>query len=245
VIRAVLFDMGGTLLDFNPHRLQWLEWERGGMESVHTYLVNRGYSLTGSTFFAHLIDSLAERWAEATQGGRNLHLAERIRAACTACGVSPTRDEIDQAVAQYIAPLDKRVVIYSDAVQTLRLLRERGLKTALVSNTMWPGTFHRRQLRRFELLPYLDHTVFSADLSIWKPQPGIYQHALDALSVDPGEAIFVGNSIAEDVAGAQAAGMRGVWKHDPGFFSDGVHPDATITHLAELIAWVDRWQGHE
>ena len=241
MIRAVIFDLGGTLLEFNPDRLSWLEWERSGLENACSYLLTLGYPIVRERFVARFIDGLPELWEGAAQGRGNLRLGDVIHKTCAACGFAPTEAELDEAIAQYIAPLDARVVLYDDALDTLEKLRAWGLKIGLVSNTMWPAEYHRRELDRFGLAPYLDHTVFSAEVGVWKPQPGIYRLSLDALGVSPANAVFVGDMPEHDIVGAQRAGMRGIHKRHPAFTADGVRPDAVITFLAELPDLVERW----
>lgn len=223
MIRAVIFDLGGTLLEFNPQHLPWLDWEQDGLESARAYLVSRGYDLPREAFAASFVETLPERWEQAVQGGPNLRLGDVLREACLACGVTPAAQELEQAIAHYIAPLDARVAMYDDSPATLDVLRGRGYKIGLISNTMWPGSYHRRQLERCGLLPYFDHTLFSADAGVWKPQPGIYRLALDALGVPAGEAVFVGDTSRYDVAGALGAGMRAVYKRHDERPDDGIH----------------------
>ncbi|MGB6837173.1 MAG: HAD family hydrolase, partial [Dehalococcoidia bacterium] len=67
------------------------------------------------------------------------------------------------------------------------------------------------------------------------------RRALADLDVEPAEAVFVGDRMPEDIAGAQAVGMRAILTHqyrqeEP----QGGTPDAIIAHLRELPAWVDR-----
>jgi HAD superfamily hydrolase (TIGR01549 family) len=241
MIRAVIFDLGGTLLDFNPRRLPWLVWEQIGLESAHAYLTSQGHALAKEAFVSHVQDMLPERWERAAQGGPNLRLGEVLSEACASGGVSPTTEEIDQAIVHYISPLDAEVVAYGDTVETLDALREQGHKIGLISNTMWPGQFHRQEMVRFNLLPYFDLALFSADAGIWKPQPGIYQRVIDALGVTAAEAVYVGDSPEHDIVGAHAAGMRGIYKRNAKFPLDDIHPDAEIAHLSELPDLVKRW----
>ncbi len=240
MIRAVLFDLGGTLLEFN--HLSWLEWERAGLEGAHAALSARGYTLPLETFIARFEDSLPERWEQAARGGPNLRLADVIRETALACGVTPADDEIEAAIAAYIAPLDANVVAYDDALDTLADLRRQGSKIGLISNTMWPGAYHLREMERTGILPYFDHTAFSADVGLWKPQPAIYRLSLEALGVSAEEAIYVGDMPAYDIVGAQHAGVRAVYKRNTGSPPlDGIVPDAEIDRLEELPGLIGEW----
>ena len=51
----------------------------------------------------------------------------------------------------------------------------------------------------------------SGEVGVGKPDPAIFAHALEALDADAADAVMVGNSLAHDVAGARAAGIRAVW----------------------------------
>lgn len=235
--------MGGTLIDFNPDHLPWLDWERAGLQAAHAHLAELGHDLPGDEFVARFIADLPIRWEQATQGGENLHLGQMMRNACAALGLHLTTDEAADVVAAYVQPLDVRVTPYEDTLDTLQALQARGLRLGLVSNTMWPGDLHRRQLERLGLAPYLDDTVFSSDVGIWKPQPGIYWLALNALKVRPEHAVFVGDMLGHDIAGAQQVGMRTVYKRGGVAQEAPVEPDATITHLAELPPLIDRWSA--
>jgi putative hydrolase of the HAD superfamily len=241
LIRAVIFDLGGTLFEFNPKHLPWLAWERAGLEGAHACLSAQGHDLPLQAFIDHVQGMLPERWERAVQGIENLRLGDVLHEACAACGVTPVAGEVQAAVECYIDPLDARVVMYDDAPDTLRALRQRGLKIGLISNTMWPDVYHRRQLERFGLLPFFDHCLFSADAGIWKPQPGIYRRALAALGVSAAEAVFVGDLPQHDVVGAQGVGIRAVYKRSNSFTNGDVQPDATITDLAELLPLVEAW----
>jgi putative hydrolase of the HAD superfamily len=82
--------------------------------------------------------------------------------------------------------------------------RARGVKVAIVSNSegMLDALFVELGVRS-----HLDLLLDSGTLGIEKPDPRIFQHALDAFGVQPSEAIHLGDSIATDVLGARAAGI--------------------------------------
>ncbi len=60
----------------------------------------------------------------------------------------------------------------------------------------------------------LDIAVFSSEVGWRKPHPAIFERALDALGVEPARTLFVGDTLATDVAGAAALGLhtcQAVW----------------------------------
>ena len=93
--------------------------------------------------------------------------------------------------------------LYEDAIPTLELLRGRGLKVGLVSNTSRDLDAF---IRHFRL--EVDAWISSGSHGKVKPSPTIFRAALDLLEVEPEHAVMVGDSPDDDVAGAVALGMR-------------------------------------
>ena len=93
--------------------------------------------------------------------------------------------------------------LYEDALPVLEELRAAGLRIGLVSNGI-------RDLAEFVAHHRLDvdAIVDSRSHGRVKPHPTIFQAALELLDVDPSDAVMIGDSIAEDVEGARALGMR-------------------------------------
>jgi putative hydrolase of the HAD superfamily len=92
----------------------------------------------------------------------------------------------------------------------LRGLRQRGLRTGMVSN------FDHRLpavLAALDLAALLDVVVVPADVGAAKPDARIFHAALARLGVAPGAALYVGDDAADDIAGATAAGLRAVDVH--------------------------------
>jgi HAD superfamily hydrolase (TIGR01662 family) len=92
--------------------------------------------------------------------------------------------------------------LYEDAIPTLELLREHGLKVGLVSNTSRDLDAF---IRHFAL--EVDAWVSSGSHGKVKPSPTIFRAALDLLEVEPADAVMVGDSPDDDVEGARALGM--------------------------------------
>jgi putative hydrolase of the HAD superfamily len=87
------------------------------------------------------------------------------------------------------------------------------------------------------LEPYIDPLVVSGDIGHQKPDPRIFQHALGLVGVAPHEAVFVGDRLDVDVAGAKAAGMRAIWFNHWGgeLPAHGPTPDDIIHQFDELL----------
>lgn len=96
----------------------------------------------------------------------------------------------------------------------------------------------RRQRIKIETLGLgdaVDAIVYAGDLPRRKPHVEPFTAVLDALDIDPGRALYVGDSLAYDVAGAHNAGLRAAWLGRDGDASD-YDPDYVLDSLADLEA---------
>jgi HAD superfamily hydrolase (TIGR01509 family) len=126
----------------------------------------------------------------------------------------------------------------------LEALRDRGLKLGLVSNAFDPPDLLHRDLAQLGVAERLDVAVFSSEVGRRKPDPQIFERALDSLGVMPTEALFVGDTLASDIAGAAALGMRtcqALWfraDDDPG----GPEPDFQAFTQMDVLTIARRLQ---
>ena len=97
---------------------------------------------------------------------------------------------------------------YPHAAEVLAALRGH-VRLALVTNGA--SDLQRRKLALAGLEEYFDVVVASCDVGIGKPDPRIFEAALDALGVRAPDAVMVGNDLERDIEGAQAAGVRALW----------------------------------
>jgi putative hydrolase of the HAD superfamily len=113
---------------------------------------------------------------------------------------------------------------YPDAVPALDGLRGRELSLIAVSN--WDCSLGA-VLERCGLAAHLDGAVSSAEAGAPKPDPAIFVSALELAGCEPAEALHVGDTREEDVAGAQAAGIRAL-------LLDREGNDGDISSLVEI-----------
>ena len=122
--------------------------------------------------------------------------------------------------------------LYEDTQAVLPGLRDR-FRVALISNG-------NSDPKRFGLDQYFDTVIFAEDFGAAKPDPGIFAATLQNLDCDAAEAVHVGDSLENDVAGAQAAGLFAVWlNRDQAKNERAIRPDATVTGLRELAVLLD------
>jgi HAD superfamily hydrolase (TIGR01509 family) len=107
----------------------------------------------------------------------------------------------EDRVARFLAD---GVHLWEDSIPTLRALRDRGVRSAVVSNC---DHSTRPVVERLGLVEETDAMILSFEVRAAKPDREIYQAALDALEVGPSEAVFVDDQVRY-CDGATALGIR-------------------------------------
>jgi putative hydrolase of the HAD superfamily len=124
-------------------------------------------------------------------------------------------------------------VLFPDALETLKALRAAGLRLALITNGS--VAMQSRKLECLALSPSFDAVLISDAEGVHKPDSEIFRRALARLGIDAGQACYVGNHPEFDVAGAKAAGLTAVWRRDP-FFDPPIQADHIIDTVGDLSA---------
>lgn len=244
MLRAVVFDLGGTLVSFRVSGMDWRTLEERGIASLCQFLLARGQRLPEAEFRQQMWDTLDRGWRAAMSGEANLRLEEVIVTVAGRFGVTLAGDVLAQAVLAYTSGVGGLAAPLEGAQATLRSLKARGLRLGLLSNTMWPAQLHRDHMAECGLLEFFDVTAFSSETGLWKPNAPAFQSVAERLGVSPQETVFVGDLPDADVLGAQRAGMRAVWIASDGIELGDVQPDAVIHRLSELPALLEPLSSH-
>ena len=126
---------------------------------------------------------------------------------------------------------------FDGALETLRLLRERGHRLALLTNGS--GAFQRRKLERYALGPLFELVLIEGELGYGKPDARVFRAALAHFAVEPAQAWMVGDNLDADIAGAREVGIAGVWHdaHGTGLPAlSPIVPERVIQSLSELLS---------
>jgi len=128
----------------------------------------------------------------------------------------------------------REATLYPGATETLRKLRDRGLKIGIVTNNGRVGT--ELTLKRCLLEGFFDAVVTRDDCEEMKPEAGPVRKVLTEMRVAPGEAIFVGDSVM-DIISARATGLPSVAVATGPFSSDRLlkaEPDYLLGSVNDL-----------
>lgn len=233
---AVLIDVGGVFLLPTHHRVV-AAFDRAGC-AVSSDILDRAHYVAATAFTTELdaLDDWVACW--------RLYLDAYVEA----CGVDPAvaRDEIHRHLDSEFADAALWMEPVAGSKQGVAALAETGVKLGIVSNADGVMGERLRQLEIVQVGPgvgvEVGCVIDSGAVGFLKPDPRIFQLALDALEVgDAAGAWYVGDIPGIDMVGAQRAGMRAICM-DP----LGLHRDAgydRVGSLAEVAEWVRSSDG--
>jgi len=217
VIKAVLFDLDGTLYD---------------RDALAAALFDEQYAVFASELAGVSYERFLRDVVAMDDHGYGVKEAG-YRALVGSWGLEATI--ADRLVAHFRTSYDGHCVLTDDVRQTLDELRRRRLKLAVVTNG--PSVMQRRKLAALGIEHVFDAIVVSEEEGLCKPDAEIFRRALARCGVAPHEALFVGDHPVADIEGAHRAGITAVWKFVP-YWPPVITEAAVIHELSEVLALV-------
>ena len=237
-IKAVIFDLHGTLLLSDDVDDAWDQWAR----AFHAELVKRGATMPLKEFKAALGSLYNGSEHIAHQPGLTL-FEHRVKGFCERLGMEVPQHELRPLVETIIDVWHRDMYLDPDAVPLLKALRRR-FKVGLITN--WDhGPRMHRLVDQLGIRRLLDDVVVSDDVGVAKPDPRIFRVALGRLDVPASAAVYVGD-MDLDARGALDAGLHPVLvrrggRGDWGSYSEAVDCSydlekvTIIERLADLL----------
>jgi putative hydrolase of the HAD superfamily len=217
VIKAVLFDLDGTLYDRD--RLAATLFDEQYFAFAHELP-----GVSRERFLRDVLEMDDHGYGAKETGYRALVHAWGLEVATA-----------DRLVAHFRASYDGHCILTDGVRQTLDELRRRGLKLAVITNG--PSAMQRRKLAVLGLEHLFAAILVSEEEGVRKPDPEIFRRALAQLGVAPHEALFVGDHPVADIEGAHGAGLHTAWKFVP-YWPPVVEGTTVIHELSEVLALV-------
>lgn len=248
MLKAVIFDLDDTLIDWSKQTLSWEEFTYQRSNDVFEY-VNRHVAplQDRQAFFSNLRRRAVDAWENARENLVAPHLGDVLVESLIEFGIAPEKLVKEHLLDAYDWGPFPGVVPFEDSLDVLPRLRERGLRLGLITNAFQPMRLRLRELEAYGLVELLDADCLlsAADVGYLKPHKQIFQVALDIFQFQPEEVVFVGDSYEADIVGAKGIGMRAVQRMTDRYLARGVgepiEPDATIKSLYELEALLADW----
>lgn len=234
-IRSVFFDFGGTLFSYKSL----------GAENLRT--VQEAATRLGVDLPPHKIGRVfgkanAEVFARYSKQPYYLHrdvFVESFRLFAERCDRAPSDDDVEWFYETQRRGFVDNVRLRPDCVETLRAMRDDGLRLVIVSNI--DDDYLAPMIERTQLADELDLWMSSEEAQSCKPDAGFFHYALERAGHAAEEVLFVGDSLVHDIAGARAVGMATalIRDHDApepdAGQLEGREPDHQVTSLAELL----------
>ncbi|MEK4967364.1 HAD family hydrolase [Cytobacillus sp. FSL R7-0696] len=211
MIRAVMFDLDGTLHNREASILSFIENQR---ERLFPHLDKKVY---------------AERFIKLDQGGyvwKDKVYQQMVEE------FSLINFCWQELLQDYLSHFPLHAELYPQAITLLNSLKKKGIRMAIISNGY--SKFQREVIKSLQIEALFDEIVISEEVGVKKPHPYIFEHTLSRLDVSPDETIYVGDHLKNDIVGAGGVGIYTIWKQPrPVLTTMG---DEHVSDLSEVCA---------
>jgi putative hydrolase of the HAD superfamily len=210
-IKAVLFDLGDTLIDFGKLRTARLFHDAA--RTSHAYLHEQNQP--GGVFIWYFLRNLFHlrvRYFLSNVTGRDFDALELLQTVSGRKGVRLSDEQWEHIAWLWYEPLTKIATVEPDLRETLTALKQQGLKMGIVSNTFVNLTSLDRHMREMGILDFFPMRMYSYEFHIRKPDRRIFRIAAERIGEPPEQIAFVGDRISRDILPALDCGMTAVLK---------------------------------
>jgi putative hydrolase of the HAD superfamily len=221
-MRAVIFDLDGTLLDRESSIEQFISMQYDRFDRHLRHISKIDYA---NRFIE--VDCLGHVWKDKVY---QTLVAE----------FNLDRIGWQELLADYESQFQFHCVPFPFLVEMLDALKQQGYLLGIITNGR--GEFQKKAISGLGIQDYFDVILISEIEGMRKPQPEIFQEAMNQLGVAPENSFFVGDNPEADIEGAKNAKMRTIWKRNSHWFAPK-DADATIDELSEILAIVNDHQS--
>ena len=210
-IKAVLFDLGETLLNFGEVNTTRLF--KKGAKLSYDFLKGCGQPVGSFKYYCwrNLIALRLRQWL-ASITRRDFNSLVLLRGVGTKRGIKLDRQQWRHFAWLWYEPLSQLSRVEPGIAETLAALKNLGLKLGIVSNTFVTANSLDKNLERFGILDFFPVRIYSYEFNFRKPDARIFKAAAEKMGEMPQNIMFVGDRIDKDVQPAVKVGMWAVLK---------------------------------
>ena len=210
-IKAVLFDLGETLLNFGQVNTTGLF--RQGAISSYDFLKNLGQPVGGFNYYywRNMIALRVRHWLSNITG-RDFDTLALLKKVGTKKGVKLNPEQWRHLAWLWYEPLSQVGQTEPKTKETLAALKNSGLKLGIVSNTFVNGSSLDEHLRQLGILDFFTVRVYSYEFNFRKPNTQIFKVAAKRIGETLENILYVGDRIDKDIKPAVKTGMQAVLK---------------------------------
>lgn len=238
-IRAVLFDLGGTLFSYRGMALEFPKLAKRAAERLR---LDVGFSRASLTY----LRSWREAWESVRSKPFYLHrdvYEDSVVRFARRLGREPSREFVEWAHRELCRLLIETADLRFGCRRTLAELRSRGCHVGIVSNG--DASDLEDLLTYTGLRKEVDAWTSSEEAGSCKPDAEIYRQALGKAGLEPKDTLFVGDTLHLDILGAQRLGMATAWARVRTVRiveswmrlrdADAARPDYVVRRLPEVV----------
>lgn len=239
-IRAVLFDLGDTLLNFG--KISAAKIFAAGAGSTYEYLksLDQPVGTFKWYFWKNLVSLRIQRWLSSLRR-RDFDALALLRSAGIKRGIRLNQEQWRHLAWLWYEPLSKIGWAEPDAKETLAALKDSGLKLGIVSNTFVSRFSLEKHLEQLGILDFFTVRVYSYEFPFRKPDARIFRIAAERIGEATENILYVGDRIDKDIKPAIRCGMLAVLK-DAYTNAGKKTPDGTmkIRQISELPPLIEK-----
>lgn len=218
MIKAVIFDLDNTLLDF-------IKMKQFAVQAAITAMVEAGLEVDEKVAYQSIFDLYMEK------GWENQHVFNEFLEQT----VGAVSNKILAAgIIVYRRARDASLLVYPNVNKTLFELLRLGIRLAVVSDA--PSREAWMRLYYLNLHHLFDPVLTFDDTGVRKPSPKPFQMALDQLNIQPEEALMIGDWPERDVVGAKQLGIRTIFaRYGDTFGTKFSGADWDVNNIYEVV----------
>ncbi|MDG5788578.1 HAD family hydrolase [Evansella sp. AB-P1] len=221
MIKAVLFDLDGTLLDRDTSLRRFIDsqYERLDLSSLSIQkkeYVNRFIELDNNGYVWK--DKVYQQLVREMQIN---HISW------------------EELLHDYITFFKNHVVPFHHLYDMLEELKKKNLLLGIITNGK--GNFQLDNIHALRIFQYFQVIVVSEFEGMKKPQSQIFLHALKKINISPKESVFIGDHFVNDVEASEKAGMIGIWKKNDQW--NNMNTQYIIDDLIEIPTIINKING--